>query len=361
MKALQTGSWHQVALCLFWYLACGTSSSAAAATRWYEASSIHSEIPPVLEHPSDIAIYVTTHDTSPVGDCSAESWVAKAVDFGYNVFYYGQNATRKTATGKVIPTRKVADFGALNGTRDSYEAWPRFTARILEDLLQIAPKAKFIMRLDDDSVLNPKSLWKSLLALPLKEATRWMIGDCGNDEHHAAWCSGGAGILMSRHLAEQLLIQLDAGIDSVSSCAVIGRNDDDTLGICAESLGARIVSHHGYHSYPPAPETRAEIPWYAGWPRLNSLLRLGDVPTLDGCPAQRLGKVLVVKDWITYHHTSCDTQRALSSDDDEQQPEDVCAGVLSSNRDEMLFSIDRCKSESELSQAALCMTSSTWF
>merc|ERR1719491_2897275 len=114
------------------------------------------EPPAALQKPSDLVIYVTTYDKSPVGNCSALTWISDALEFGFQVVYYGQNATRLTRTGEVIPTRRVPDFGALSGVRDKYDVWPLYTANILQDLLEFSPVAKYVMRLDDDSVLNPR-------------------------------------------------------------------------------------------------------------------------------------------------------------------------------------------------------------
>merc|ERR1712228_729064 len=129
------------------------------------------------------------------------------------------------------------------------------------------------MGMDDDSVLNPFTLWRALQAMPLDSQRDWMIGDCGNDEHHALWCGGGAGIVLSRHLASKLATQLTMGENSVGVCAVVGRNDDDAMGICAEALNANIISHHGFHPWPPAPVSSVgRLPWWTSWPHLGSFI-----------------------------------------------------------------------------------------
>lgn len=313
--------------------------------------------------PKDIVIYVVTHDTSPVGDCSAKSWVSNALRFGYQVVYYGQNATRQTRSGDLIPTRRVEDYGALSGVRDNRDVWPRFAANILEDIFTFAPEAKFIMRMDDDSVLHPWNLWRSLMVLPhLDENRDIMIGDCGNDEHHSVWCSGGAGVVVSRSLAHKLVQEMRAGARSRDVCAVVGRNDDDTMGICAEALRARMISHRGFHPFPPVSLHKIEpLPWYTWWPHLSSWL--GKTALLDGCPAEQMNSLVVVKDWITYHHTDCEVQNLLTNTTDarisfvpalKSKPDPLCAGTLDSSRFSAQQVTRRCEAQSEVSQRMLC-------
>jgi hypothetical protein len=255
----------------------------------------------------------------------------------------------------------VEDFGALKGIRDRYDVWPKYAANILTDVMEFAPDAKFIMRMDDDSVLNPFTLWRALQALPLDKQLDWMIGDCGNDEHHALWCGGGAGILISRHLAGKLATQLKLGEESVAVCAVVGHNDDDAMGMCAEAMNANIVSHHGFHPWQPASVNRTgHLPWWASWPHLGSFI--GEIPALDGCPAEEMGSLLVVKDWITYHHAGCQTQDALSTalrssteqQDDLKALKPLCAGRLKSSRFEAKQAHQRCKDATPLSRQYLC-------
>jgi len=321
-----------------------------------------------LRHPSEVVLYVISGVKRPQGRCSAETWVSDALDFGFRVVYYSdRNASHQTRNGDLIPTRHVEDLGGLTGTRG--KAWVAFAANILRDLVAFAPDARYLVRLDDDSFMNPYNFWRSLLALP-EDREDWMIGDCGQDEHHMLWCGGGAGILMSRALAERLADQLQAGYDSVGVCALVGRQDDDTLGICAGKLNAKIMSHHGYHWWPPS--NAARLPWWA--PQAPTALtdlarwpwrwRFGDV-SLDNCPAQLLGGFAVVQDWVTYHHLNCEQQRALSEarhtsgeplrprGDEVSRP--PCAGILRGTFLETPNAEQRCRREaSELSRAALC-------
>jgi hypothetical protein len=258
----------------------------------------------------------------------------------------------------------VEDFGALKGVRDKYDVWPLYAANILKDVIEVAPEAKFIMRMDDDSVLNPFTLWRALQALPMDSARDWMIGDCGNDEHHALWCGGGAGIVISRSLASKLATQLTLGAESVSVCAVVGRNDDDTMGICADALRANIISHHGFHPWAPASvSTVGHLPWWTAWPHIGSLV--GDIPALDGCPAEEVGSLLVVKDWITYHHVGCSAQHSLSTalresteqHDDLKASKPLCAGALESGRFDAQQAHWRCRDATPLSRQYLCVES----
>jgi len=331
-----------------------------------------------LTEPRELAIFVTSGDGRPQGDCSAKTWVSDALDFGFQVVYYGQNASHFTAKGIEIPTRRVEDYGALSGVRDRYDVWPVFVGNVLEDLLKHLPEVKFVMRLDDDSFLNPATLWRSLQALPLKESSRWMIGDCGPDEHHSMWCSGGAGIVLSRPLAELLSSQLQAGVRSLHACAVLGRNDDDTMGICASKFGARIMNHRGFHPFPPAKleddggkvgegtarKQRPPLPPWTFWPLLGPLL---GAPSLDGkaCRARKVGPFAVVQDWITYHHMTCEQQHALSAALRAERerpasswsppPESLpCAGALPSGRLNAKRVEKRCEGADDLTRRLLC-------
>jgi len=319
------------------------------------------------DRPSDVVIYVISGDHRPQGNCSAKTWVSDALDFGFHVVYYSQNATHISRNGSVITTRYVRDFGSLSGARDNRDVWVPFAANILEDLLSLKPAAKFFMRMDDDSYLHCQNLWRSLLALPLESRSDWMIGDCGEDEHHSVWCSGGAGIVLSRPLAEKLIVQLRAGYQSADVCALLGRNDDDTMGLCAHALYARIVSHHGYHWWPPARLSDVgEVPQWTWWPRLSRLL--GKAVQLNGCPVQKLGPFAVVKDWITYHHLSCNQQVALSEALREQRdhqathrgakenPKPLCASDVGGIQWDWPTAKTRCQMASKLSQHMLCHT-----
>lgn len=321
-----------------------------------------------LGDPSELVIYVVSYDQSPVRECSAKSWVSDALDFGYRVVYYGQNASHQSRTGDVVPSRTVPDYGALSGARDDWNVWPRFTANILRDILEFAPGAKLVMRMDDDSVLHPQNLWRALGALSLDAGRDWMLGDCGKDEHHAVWCGGGAGIVLSRPLAEKLAVQMLLGVRSVSVCAVTGRNDDDTMGGCATALRASIISHRGFHSWAPASLGAAgPLPCWTWQPWLSSWL---GGPLLDGCPAERLGTLVVVQDWITYHHVDCKVQHELSSAiraRGKLAPTlwqlaslPACAGKLvpksASRRSSMDHADRRCARASEITRRALCQS-----
>merc|ERR1740138_1350913 len=111
---------------------------------------------------------------------------------------------------------------------------------------------------------------------------------------------------MSRSLAGELVGQLRAGYRSRQVCALVGRNDDDSIGLCADALLAKFISHHGFHPFPPVEvepladmatagsSQSVHLPWYTFWPRTSWLW--GDAAELDGCPAQKLGPFAVVQD-----------------------------------------------------------------
>lgn len=316
-----------------------------------------SPAPNSLDKPSDVVLYVTSGDDRPQGRCSCETWVSDALEFGFRVVFYSGNSSHFARDGSEIPTRHVKDFGALSGDRG--RGWVTFGGEILKDVLAFAPDAKFVMRLDDDTFLNPYNLWRSLLALPLDRKADWMIGDCGDDEHHSKWCGGGAGIVLSRSLATKLSQEMLAGYQSKRVCALVGNHDDDTMGICARALMADITGHHGFHWWPPVDISSVKAPalwqWRPPW--------LGGA-SLDGCRAEALGPFIVVQDWITYHHTSCEQQRAMSharhergepsrpKGDEAAHP--PCSGALRDVTRHGVNAADRCRASSEFTQTALC-------
>lgn len=99
-------------------------------------------------------------------------------------------------------------------------------------------RTRLVLRVDDDTLVNPPNLAAALRCLP--ERAAWLLGECQFEVGTLNFCVGGAG----------MVFQAETAALALRHCDPPATVDDVSLSVCAALVGARLVHHPGM-SYDP--------------------------------------------------------------------------------------------------------------
>lgn len=259
--------------------------------------------------PSEVLIAVFTGDNIVLTRTQAawDTWIRAALDFGFCVEVLAQTA--REAPFPVVG----AGGGEANGPGQIVQMWNGYSI-----LASRHPQARWILKCDDDSYVNVRSLWRLLSSSPLSRQAEadslWFGGDC---EH---FCGGGSGLLMSRVTLAGLVQLRQRGHNCTNPHVAHGSRrsfvgSDTTTSACVtRALGGKLSNHEGFYWWPPQRSNAtaamvngsalAQLPPGTLFQWAGHTKASGDPQRhrIGVCSAMALGEFIVADGWVTYHH-----------------------------------------------------------